>query len=447
MQEADQDLKPVLEWMKSKSRPYGAEVHKTSAATHHYWHNWNLLVLQNGVLYRTFVKRDGTGSYLQLIVPRKLRKEVMHQMHNSILSGHLGEKKTREKSLQRFYWFGIRDDIKIWVMQCDECASIKTSTQQLRAPLGQMPVGCPLDRLATDIMGPLPRTPRNNRYILVVTDHFTKWVEVFPVPDFTAKTCASIILNEVISRFGCPCDIHSDQGTNYESNLFQELCQLLEIRKTRTTPANPKCNGQTERFNKTLIRMIKAYLKTEQTDWDLHLGCLAAAYRATPNESTGLTPNLLMLGREVRLPAELMFGRSGLNSEITSYGQYVEKLRERIEAAHDIARKHLESNSKRQKQLYDGKVLFHQYQPGDMVWSLSELKQLQVAPKLRRPYEGPYVVVWKISDLDYVIQFDKHGKQKIINHNHLKPYLGSQHFGWIANALKLSKEKWSRKKM
>ena len=115
-----------------------------------------------------------------------------------------------------------------------------------------------------------------------------------------------MILNEVIARYGCPLTIHSDQGRCYESAIFAELCKVLEIRKTRTSARNPRCNGQGERFNRSLLRMVKSYLKGEQENWDLNLGCLAAAYRATPQESTGLTPNLLLLGREVRLPAELM---------------------------------------------------------------------------------------------------------------------------------------------
>lgn len=117
-----------------------------------------------------------------------------------------------------------------------------------------------------------------------------------------------VILNEVIIRYGCPLEQHSDQGRNYESPIFAELCRLLEVRKTRTSVANPRSNGQTERFNRTLVRMIKAFLKGEHTEWDLNLGCLAAAYRASPHETTGLTPNLLMLGQEVRLPAEILFG-------------------------------------------------------------------------------------------------------------------------------------------
>ena len=181
-----------------------------------------------------------------------------------------------------------------------------------------------MDRLATDILGPLPLTPWGNCYILLVTDHFTKWVEIFAVPDQTASTCADVILNEVIARFGCPLSLHSDQGKNYESKILAELCQLLEVHKTHTSPGNPWCNGQAERFNQTLLKMIKAYLRGEQWDWDKHLGCLAAAYQSSVHESTGLTPNLMMLGRETHLPAEVMFGKHQHEANLNC-GEYVQK--------------------------------------------------------------------------------------------------------------------------
>ena len=87
--------------------------------------------------------------------------------------------------------------------------------------------------------------------------------------------------------------------------------------------------------------MIKAYLRGEERDCDLYLGCLTEAYRATANEATRLTPSLLMMGREVRLPAELVFGSIGTyqNQEVTSYGDYVDCLIERMQHAHDVARK------------------------------------------------------------------------------------------------------------
>ena len=102
---------------------------------------------------------------------------------------------------------------------------------------------------------------------------------------------------------------------------------MLEIRKTRTSPRNPKGNGVVERFNRTMVRMIKCYLKGEQTNWDQNLGCIAAAYRASPHETTTLTPNLLMLGREVRLPVDLVFGKQSHSSMIEE-GEYVRKINE-----------------------------------------------------------------------------------------------------------------------
>jgi hypothetical protein len=164
-----------------------------------------------------------------------MRKEVLQQMHNTLLSGHLGVKKTRDKTIQRYYWFGVREDVNLWIKQCTQCGEIKTPSKTPRAPLGNMTVGAIMGRISTDILRPLPRTPRGNKlatYILVVTESFSKWVEIYAIPDFTAKTCASIILNEFIARYGCPYDLHSDQGTNYESKIFAELCTLLEIRKT-----------------------------------------------------------------------------------------------------------------------------------------------------------------------------------------------------------------------
>ena len=88
-----------------------------------------------------------------------------------------------------------------------------------------------LDRIGTDFVGPLPKTQRGNTYLLVIQDYFTKWVEIFAVPDATAETTARVILNEFISRYGTPLQIMSDQGRNYESTVFKELCKLLEIDK------------------------------------------------------------------------------------------------------------------------------------------------------------------------------------------------------------------------
>ena len=438
MQMDDTDIGPIIIWLSDGEKPSSAHMSKKNPCIRHYWNLWSSLVMKEGLLFRKFHRRDSTDEYLQFIVPQAMKKDILHQMHDSLMSGHLGCMKTREKILQKFYWFGLRDDVNIYIQRCDNCAANKESRSRPRAPLGSMPVGAPLDRLSTDILRPLPITPRNNRYILIVVDYFTKWVEVFPVPDQTARTCADIIANEVIARFGALLDLHSDQGRNFESDIFKELCVLLEVRKTRTSPRNPKCNGLVERFNKTILRMIKAYLRVEQTNWDLNLGCLAAAYRSTPQESTGLTPNMLMLGREVRLPVEIMLGSLTSDMEpITRYGDYVESLRFKLKHAHDVCRKHLERSAYKQKTNYDVKQNLVIYQPGDQVWVLKESRKEHISPKLQAAFEGPYVVAEKLSKLDYRVYKDKDGRRSVVlHHDKLKPYRGQHTPQWTRKFIK-----------
>ena len=272
LQEADPDIQPILTTKTENKRPSSSDMVTRSPAARHYWVLWESTELENGVLYKRHIKQDGTAEYMQLIVPLSLRREVYYQMHDwSIGGGHMGGKKTREKTQQNFYWYKMKEDINSYVSSCDTCAQSKKPNKMPRAHLGSLEVGTPMDRLNTVFVGPLPKTPRGNRYILVVSDQFSKWAEFLPIPDQTARVCAKSIFDEVICKWGCPLSIHSDQGGAYESDLFKELCQLLEVRKTRSSVRCPQGNVQVERLNRSLLVMIRAYLCGEQTDWDLHL--------------------------------------------------------------------------------------------------------------------------------------------------------------------------------
>ena len=248
LQYEDPDIGPILIAKASGIKPGSGDMVCKSPACHHYWILWDLLTVQQGLLFKKYLKKDGTGEYQQFIVPRVLRKDIMFQMHDSVISGHLGCKKTKAKTQQRFYWYSMKEDIAIYIRKCDVCEAIKKPQQVPRAPLGSLRSGAPGDFIATDYLGPFPVTDRGNRYILLLTDHFTKYVEILPVPDMTAEVCASKIVNEFISRWGCPLTLHSDQGRSYESSVFREMCRMLEVKKSRTSARNPKGNGQSERF-------------------------------------------------------------------------------------------------------------------------------------------------------------------------------------------------------
>ena len=122
---------------------------------------------------------------------------------------------------------------------CDLCASRERPTRTPRAPLQTYNVGAPLERVALDILGPLPESDRGNKYILVIGDYFSKWMEAFAIPNQEATTVARVLVDEFVARFGIPRQIHSDQGRNFESKVFQEMCEALGIDKTRTTPLHP----------------------------------------------------------------------------------------------------------------------------------------------------------------------------------------------------------------
>ncbi|XP_045161905.1 uncharacterized protein LOC123526722 [Mercenaria mercenaria] len=187
--------------------------------------------------------------------------------------------------------------------------------------------------------------------------------------------------------------------------------------------------------------MVRAYLVGEQEDWDLNLGCLAGAYRSSPNESTGLTPNLLCMGREIRMPADLVFGHyDATSSTAPKYGDYVQGLRDKMLLAHEVARKNLSVHAKRSKDIYDSKLSFHTYHVGDLVWCLHETKKVGVMPKLQKAFDGPFVVKEKRSELNYVLQLNKEGKERVVHHNKLKKYEGTSPPKWATSATKKLKE-------
>ena len=127
----------------------------------------------------------------------------------------------------------------------------------------------------------------------MVICQFTKWLEAYPLADQTAEEVAKAVVNNFISRFGIPEQLHTDQGRTFTSRVFEGICRLLEITKTR-----PCSNGQIERYNRTLLQLIRCHLK-QNSRWDEDLPLLTGAIRSVPNRVTGFTPNQLMLGGSI----------------------------------------------------------------------------------------------------------------------------------------------------
>ena len=306
----DADIKPVIKWMEENvEKPPWEVIAPHSQTTKVYCAQWQSLKLTDGVLYRIWETPSGDATVVQLVLPKSMRHEVLQQLHNAKTSGHLGVAKTLGRLRERFYWVKCRQDVQEWCRNCDICAQKRGPQKKIVAPLKIVNVGAPMERIAIDVLGPLPMTEAGNKYILIIADYFTKWVEAFPLPNQEAKTVADKLVNEVICRFGVPLMIHSDQGGNFESALFAEVCQLLDIQKTRTTPYHPQSDGMVERYNRTLEMQLSKFADYNQKDWDVHIPMLLMAYRSAIHYTSGCTPAKLMLGRDLKLPIDLIHGR------------------------------------------------------------------------------------------------------------------------------------------
>ncbi|CAI5674954.1 unnamed protein product [Oreochromis niloticus] len=396
-QKTDVDIGPVWEWKeKGGGRPVWADIAACSPATKAYWAQWKRLYLKDGVL----------------------------QMHDGPVGGHFGAERTLARLKNRYYWYNMKDDVTLWCRTCTSCAERARPLKTPQAAMGTVRVGAPMERIAVDLMGPLNETERHNRFILVVQDYFSKWVEAYPVPDEQAPTVAEKVVAEWVCRYGAPQSLHSDQGTNFESAVFQGMCELFGIKKTHTTPFHPQSDGQVERFNATLQKALATTAERCHWDWDIMIPYAVMAYRATKHSSTGLTPNMMLLGREITEPIDLVVGLPADETPGCTVPQYVVQLRERLELSHQLAREALGKSVERAKRQYDKNICQVQYQVGAAVWHLIKGTK-RVRHKVRKflpSYEGPYFVVGLLDDLVYCIKKGPRAKAKVVHHDRLKPY-------------------------
>ena len=163
----------------------------------------------------------------------------------------------------------------------------------------------PFKRIALDIVGPLNKSGRGHKFILVLCDYATKYPEAVPLKTIDSETVASAMI-EIFSRVGIPYEILTDQGSNFMSSLMCQLCKLLNIKKLNTSPYHPQANVLVENFNGTLKKMLKCYAQEEPADWDKHIPYVLFAYREAPHESIGYSPFELLYGRRVRGPLQVM---------------------------------------------------------------------------------------------------------------------------------------------
>ena len=369
-------------------RVMGEEAHALWRLKEHLWLD------TRGVLRTT-----GSTEAGRVVCPRGKRKHLVLATHQE---AHLGATKTLAAIKLSWYWPGMTGLVRRLVRECTACQGAKAPPERVRAR-NHLYAGRPWQVLAIDLFGPLPQTQSGNNVVLVMTDHFTRWCDAIPLPDGKAATVARALDERVFAYFGVPERIHSDQGRQFQSELFQACCELWGCEKTETTPYRPQGNSVVERLNRTLGNSLRALLiDHEGEEWDRLLPQIVRTLRATPHRVTGETANMLLMGREARLPPNIHHP-----VELPEYttDEYIAQLKERLDTVRERLRR-----TQGPREMADIEPI---YRPGDQVWLKSYFKGKGKGAKLQPKFIGPYRV---LRALPYQVYEVERGGRKTLQH-------------------------------
>ena len=351
----------------------------------------------------------------------------------------------------------LKEEIIKVVRTCDVCQKIKTEQSKKLAEMLIITPTKPNQLITTDIAGPLKETIRGNKYFIVVIDHFTKYIQIYPMKKIQAEDVAHALVDEWMMIFGIPESILADGGTQYQSKLLEAVYEYLDITGLKTTPFNPQCNGQSERTVQTAKSMMRAHIDDNQSNWDLNLSKIAFAYNTSVHQATKITPFELQFGRKPAIPIDILLPNTNLHEreiiikefqtndselgEITVLEDidekiielklaivaknYLDNLRTTMENSFKLAQNNRNSRMDLEKIKHDRKIKKLTYKIGDYVLCDHPRIKKGMSRGIAHKYYGPFEIKKVDSNkVDYYIQRTGTRKGKIykIHQNRLKFY-------------------------
>ena len=408
---ADQDKMSCQDWVKAQTadpairrtreilREFGkvtpnknqliSEMAEVKALCQH----WRLLEIIRGVVTRVVGNLAGFKTYARL-VPVTMRTELFKRVHGYD-TGHFGYAKIYPLFVERFFWHGMSTDIQSWLKCCELCQRIKPKQGKGKFTLHQEIAGAPMERCGVDLSGPWPESKAGNFYLCVIQDYFSKWIEVFAIPNKTAISVAKCLVN-FMARYGRVHKLHSDLGMEFKAEISQNLYELWSVKKTHTCPYTPWSDGMVERSNRTIKQLLKVFCEERLNVWDEYIWCIMQAYNSTVHVSTGFTPFMLMHSRceNPDLPFDALYTsrRQDLDQRnVQCKSQYLVDQKEQLLAIHELVRKHLQASAEMQQRgQIQGGMKMEEFKTGQKVWWYYPPSANQ---KLKYPWTGPYEII------------------------------------------------------
>jgi transposase InsO family protein len=359
------------------------------------------------------------------LTPKKCRYELMRAAHSGRFSGHGGEAKTLSRLRQTYFWPSMAGDVAEFIRSCETCQRAKDPPAfgRQKAPLQPLEVpDQPNVRLHLDLFSVPRASAAGNKYVLVATDAFSKWVELVAIPEKSAEVVAEAVFNRWICRFSCPKEVVTDRGREFCSQLSEELWRLLEVDHKKTAAYHPQTNTSAESFNRTLIKILRALMEDPDGDWETLLPVVMLTYNTRVHSSVKASPFFLTFLRDPALPYFDLDERRPLHGE-----SWAANAMERLKEVQRVAKENMERAQAIGKENHDDKIKgnLRTFQPGEDVWVKFDPMSF---PKIRnkkfmRPWL-PHRIVRVITPTTYSVtateQGRGYGKTSTVHVNRIK---------------------------
>jgi hypothetical protein len=385
---------------------------------------------------------------MRLCVPKDVRVQVMQEDHENINKGaHCGYHKAYNRLASIYFWPRMSKDIREFVTTCDVCQKVKSKRHAPYGLLQPIPIPSkPFEVISMDFIPELPKTESGHDNILVVVDKLTKFAIFIPTKTtLNEKECASLLFDNVFTKYGLPLQIISDRDSRWTSQFWEEICQLFGIKRALTTSYHPQADGQTEIMNQILETALRTYVNPQRDNWDNYLQGFALSYNSTPHSATGMAPSNLLFGY---LPDSDPFRIQNPDSTVnrSPIDQHAAKNHESISgdqqhiltAAYDFTESFDALRTQAKDALVFAQVsyqrnynkgrLAREFNVGDLVLINPHSLRLYgtesgVGRKLLKKYDGPFEIIGKVNATTYRLRLpSSYRTHPVINIAHLEPY-------------------------
>ena len=370
--------------------------------------------IEDGILVRKMYDSKGIERTL-VCLPQNLRQDVLFSLHSERTSGHLGFIKTLYKVKERFYFPKIEKYVRKFVRSCQDCQSRKRDHGLYKGNLQNISSTQPFELVGMDILGPLTKTYKDNKWIIILVDHFTKYVEAQAVKDATAETVAEFFIMSGVLRHGAIKKCITDRAKNFCANFTNAVLEAFRIKHILTSAYHPETNGLAEKQCKTITDMLALYCRSNQRDWDLFLPYLIFAYNTARQDTTQYSPFYLVHGREAKLPIDICLN-------LPSSYKIIDDVETRLLDARELVRQSVLEAQRRQKKNYDKKHRDVQFEIGQKVLVYTKTRKVGLSEKLLNCFHGPFEVIQQITPVTYLMEDVRTKKQMQAHINRIKPY-------------------------